>query len=83
MIETNVIYYGDNIAEPKTRKLIPSPASPEMPIIEILMEMAYNSGHMAPHRSAKIAKATSHVRKTLSEMAAIALMEDDKDVKIG
>jgi len=54
-----------------------------MPIIEILMEMAYNSGHTAPHRSAKIAKATSHVRKTLSEMAAIALMEDDKDVEIG
>jgi len=43
MIETNVIYYGDNIAEPKTRKLIPNPASPEMPMMEILMEMAYNS----------------------------------------
>ncbi len=24
MIETNVIYYGDNIAEPKTRKLTPN-----------------------------------------------------------
>jgi len=45
MIETKVIYYGDNIVKPKTRKLIPSPASPEMPIMEILMEMAYNNGH--------------------------------------
>jgi len=45
MIETNVIYYGDNIVEPKTRKLIPNPASPEMPMMEILMEMAYNSGY--------------------------------------
>jgi len=35
MIETNVIYYGDNIVEPKTRKFISSPASPEMPIMEI------------------------------------------------
>jgi len=26
---------------------------------------------------------TSYVRKTLSEMPAIALMEDDKDVEIG
>jgi len=28
-----------------------------------------NSGHTAKHRSAQIAKATSYVRKTLSEMA--------------
>ena len=29
---------------------------------------ADNSGHTAKHRSAQIAKATSYVRKTLSEM---------------
>jgi len=35
----------DLIVEPKTRKLIPNPASPEMPMMEILMETAYNSGY--------------------------------------
>ncbi|MCU4139282.1 MAG: putative aspartyl protease [Methanophagales archaeon] len=33
----------DLIVEPKTRKLIPNPASPEMPMMEILMAKAYNS----------------------------------------
>mgnify|MGYP000518804491 CR=1 FL=1 len=33
----------DLIVEPKTRKLIPNPASPEMPMMEILMATAYNS----------------------------------------
>jgi len=32
---------------------------------------ADNSGHTAKHRSAQIAKATSYVRKTLSEMPAV------------
>ena len=32
----------DLIVEPKTRKLIPNPASPEMPMMEILMATAYN-----------------------------------------
>ena len=35
----------DLIVEPKTRKLIPNPASPEMPMMEILMATAYNSGY--------------------------------------
>ena len=36
----------DLIVEPKTRKLIPNPASPEMPMMEILMATAYNSGYV-------------------------------------
>ncbi|MCW7080300.1 MAG: aspartyl protease family protein [Candidatus Methanospirare jalkutatii] len=59
----------DLIVEPKTRKLIPNPASPEMPMMEIFMETDYNSGHMATLRSTQIAKATSYVRKTLDEIA--------------
>ena len=47
----------DLIVEPKTRKLIPNPASPEMPMMEILMTTAYNSAvrsrslrpSLAPH----------------------------------
>jgi len=41
----------DLIVEPKTRKLIPNPASPEMPMMEILMETAYNSGYAVRSRS--------------------------------
>jgi len=59
----------DLIVEPKTRKLIPNPASPEMPMMEIFMTTAYNSGHTATLRSTQIAKATSYVRKTLDEIA--------------
>ena len=33
----------DLIVEPKTRRLIPNPASPEMPMMEILLTTAYNS----------------------------------------
>ncbi|RLG36835.1 MAG: hypothetical protein DRN91_06970 [Candidatus Alkanophagales archaeon] len=40
----------DLIVEPKTRKLIPNPASPEMPMMEILMETAYNSGYAVRSR---------------------------------
>jgi len=41
----------DLIVEPKTRKLIPNPASPEMPMMEILIETAYNSGYAVRYRS--------------------------------
>ena len=43
----------DLIVEPKTRKLIPNPASPEMPMMEILMTTAYNSGCAVRYRSPK------------------------------
>ena len=39
----------DLIVEPKTRKLIPNPASPEMPMMEILMETAYNTTVRSAH----------------------------------
>jgi len=41
----------DLIVEPKTRKLIPNPASPEMPMMEILMATAYNSRYAVRCRS--------------------------------
>jgi clan AA aspartic protease len=37
----------DLIIEPSTRKLIPNPRSPEMPMIEVFMATAYNSKHTA------------------------------------
>ena len=59
----------DLIVEPKTRKLIPNPASPEMPMMEILMATAYNSGHTTSLRSAQISlRETSYVRQTLGEI---------------
>ena len=71
VIETNVIlfiiYYGDNIVEPKTRKLIPNPASPEMPMMEILMATAYNKQVCSSLRSPKPLRA-SYTRKALHEI---------------
>jgi len=41
-------------------------------------------GYVAPLRYAKISQdETSHIPGTLSEMPAVALMEDDKDVEFG
>ena len=57
----------DLIVEPKTRKLIPNPASPEMPMMEILMTTAYNSVFAVRSRSLKPFRA-SHTRKTLCEI---------------
>ena len=54
----------DLIVEPKTRKLIPNPASPEMPMMEILMTTAYNGGCAVRYRSPKPFQA-SHARRTL------------------
>ena len=53
----------DLIVEPKTRKLIPNPASPEMP----MMETAYNSRYAVRCRSPKPLRA-SHTRKALYEI---------------
>jgi len=46
----------------KTRKLIPNPASPEMPIMEIFMETAYNS---AVRSCSPKSLRASHTPKTL------------------
>jgi len=56
----------DLIVEPKTRKLIPNPASPEMPMMEIFMTTAYNSAVCS--RSPKPLLA-SHTRRMLSGIA--------------
>jgi len=35
----------DLVVNPRTRTLMPNPASPEMPMVEILRATTYNSGH--------------------------------------
>ena len=65
-VETKPIYSAVNI-ELKGRsakKLIPNPASPEMPMMEIPMETAYNSEHAVRSCSPKPLRA-SHTRRTL------------------
>lgn len=37
----------DLIVDPSTRRVIPNPRSPEMPLVEILMATTYDSEHMA------------------------------------
>ena len=61
----------DLIVEPKTRKLIPNPASPEMPMMEILMTTAYNSRYAVCSRSPKpfATLSASHTRRTLGDIS--------------
>ena len=56
----------DLIVEPKTRKLIPNPASPKMPMMEILMATAYNS---AVHYCSPKPLRASHICRTLTAIA--------------
>jgi len=65
----------DLIVEPKTRKLIPNPASPEMPMMEILMATVYNSAVRS--RSPKPLRA-SHTRRTLGEIGRCGLKENSE-----
>ncbi|MBC7080690.1 MAG: hypothetical protein H5T44_00325 [Thermoplasmatales archaeon] len=55
----------DLIVDPSTRKVIPNPRSPEMPMVEILMATAYNSG-----KDFRPNLRTSFIRETLGEMLA-------------
>ena len=55
----------DLIVDPSTRKVIPNPRSPEMPMVEILMTTPPNSGHAVRLHSPKPIRA-SHTRNTLS-----------------
>ena len=55
----------DLIVDPSTRKVIPNPRSPEMPMVEILMATPPNSGHAVRLHSPKPIRA-SHTRNTLS-----------------
>jgi len=58
---------SDLIIEPKSKKLIPNPASPEMPMMEILMATAYNSGYAVRYAHANCAfGTTSHTPGTLN-----------------
>ena len=43
----------DLIVDPSTRRVIPNPRSPEMPMVEILMATPPNSGHAVRLRSPK------------------------------
>jgi clan AA aspartic protease len=57
----------DLVVDPRTKKLLPNPASPETPMIDIFMATSPKSGHTAVLRLAQIPlRGTSHVRKTLS-----------------
>jgi len=53
----------DLIVDPSTRKVIPNPRSPEMPMVEILMATAHNSGYMARLCLPKSPSATSYTVK--------------------
>jgi clan AA aspartic protease len=44
----------DLVVDPRTRKLIPNPSSPETPMIDIFMATSPNSGHTAMLRSTQI-----------------------------
>jgi len=72
----------DLIVEPKTRKLIPNPASPEMPMMEILMETAYNNGYAVRRRSPKpfATLGASHTRRMLGNISLSGY--NMKEVKI-
>jgi len=55
----------DLVVDPKTRKLMPNPASPETPMIDIFMATSPNSGHTATLRSAQIWQSRiSYARQT-------------------
>ena len=72
----------DLIVEPKTRKLIPNPASPEMPMMEILMETAYNSGYAVRSRSPKPSLRVSHTHNPLKRRFAYEIRRPKKDKKL-
>ena len=44
----------DLVVDPRTRKLMPNPASPETPMIDIFMATSPNSGHTAMLRFAQM-----------------------------
>ena len=57
----------DLIVDPSTRKVIPNPRSPEMPMVEVLMATPPNSRYAVRSRSLKPLRA-SHTRKMLGEI---------------
>ena len=61
----------DLIVDPITKTVILNPRSTDMPMTEILMATAYNSGHTTTLRSVQIAKATSYVCQPLGETTAM------------
>jgi len=65
----------DLIVEPRTRKLIPNPASPEMPMMEILMATMYDRSISAPGSDIipklKYISTQSADMNKLSEMAGL------------
>ena len=74
----------DLIVDPITKTVIPNPRSPDMPMTEILMATAYNSGHTATLRSAKIRQSrTSYVRKPLSAIALSKIKNTNINTKGG
>jgi predicted aspartyl protease len=70
----------DLIVDPIAKTVIPNPRSPDMPMTEILMATAYNSGHTARLCSPKSLDllGTSYVRKTLGEIVGL-IINGDRD----
>ena len=59
----------DLIVDPSTRKVIPNPRSPEMPMVEVLMATPPNSMYVVRSHSSEPLQA-SHTRKMLSESSS-------------
>lgn len=68
----------DLVVDPRTRKLIPNPASPETPMVEILMATAYNSGYAVRFAHSN-AFGTSQTRKTLTEINKLKKVDKSKN----
>ena len=70
----------DLIVDPSTRKVIPNPRSPEMPMVEILSATAYNSWYAVRYHSPEPIRAL-HTRNTLS--ASLKRMMRDVEANHG
>ena len=61
LIGQMVLEVLDLVVDPRTKKLMPNPVSPETPMIDIFMTTSPNSGHMASLRYAQIAFGKLHI----------------------
>ena len=70
----------DLIVDPNTRKVIPNPRSPEMPMVEVLMATPPNSRYAVHSRSPKLLQA-SHTRRTLGEITSTLYKKQNFNTK--
>jgi len=55
----------DLVVDPRTKKLMPNPASPETPMIDIFTATSPNNGHEYVSLHPNLLSQTSHISKTL------------------